>query len=273
MRTIKQILILALVALLAGHVVTAIYKGSSDRTVGPTIECADTILEVRASDSGSALMEGITAYDPQDGDLTQKVIVASVSKLVSNNTAKVTYLVFDSDDNMATLIRRIRYIYYMKPYFSINAAMPLLYPSTAENVQVVDRVQAHDVVDGDLTQRIRVSTLSPTEDTEVYDITLQVTNSLGDTAWVKLPVQLLPTDPMRPTITLKEYLVYAELDSTFDPMDYLASATLPDGTALTPEDVTVTGTVDTSTVDPYRITFSYSHGTSVGKAILTVVVV
>ncbi|MBQ7344802.1 MAG: bacterial Ig-like domain-containing protein [Oscillospiraceae bacterium] len=273
MRTIKQILILALVALLAGHVVTAIYKGSSDRTIGPTIECAETTLEVRASDSESALMEGITAYDPQDGDLTQKVIVASVSKLVSNNTAKVTYLVFDSDDNMATYIRRIRYIDYMKPYFSIDPTTPLIYPSTAENVQVVDRITAHDVVDGDLTHRVRVSTLSPTEDAEVYDITLQVTNSLGDTSWVKLPVQFLPTDPLRPTITLKEYLVYAELNSTFDPMDYLSSATLPDGTALAPEDVTVTGSVDTSTVDTYRITFSYNHGGSVGKAILTVVVV
>lgn len=271
MRTIKQFLILALVALLAGNIATAIYQGSSDRTVGPTITCDEVILEISATAMESELLQGITASDPQDGDLTDQVIVASVSKLISSDTAKVTYLVFDSDDNMASFVRRIRYYDYRKPTFSIDPRLPLVYPSTAE-VSVLDRVTAQDVVDGDISQQIRVSTLAATEDAEVFDITVQVTNTMGDTAWLKLPVQKLAPDSGRPTVELKEYLLYAEKETNFDPVTYISNVRLASGDQGSIEDVKVEGTVDTSQEGTYRVTYSYHAGGSVGKAILTVVV-
>lgn len=271
MRTIKQVLILLLVALVAGNIATAIYRGSSDQNEGPTIQCDETTLEVFASDTSAALLEGVTAYDPQDGDLTDRVIVAGVSKLISNNTAKVTYLVFDSDDNMASCIRRIRYVDYQKPYFTIDPRLPLVYPQSAE-VTVTDRVGAVDVIDGSISDRIRVSTLEATDDPELYEITVQVTNSVGDTAWLKLPVMMLSSDRQRPTVELEEYLLYLEIGASFDPMDYLKSVRLADGTEVDLSTVTVDGSVDTSVVDEYRVIYSYEHEGSVGKAILTVVV-
>lgn len=272
MRTVKQILILALVALLAGNVVTAIYKGSSDRTIGPTIKCSDTILEIQSSDSTAVLRQGVTAYDLQDGDLTDRIIIAGVSKLISNDTAKVTYLVFDSDNNMHSFVRRIRYTDYHKPYFTVDPNMPLIYANTAE-ISVLDRIGAVDVVDGDISSRIRVSTHSPTADPEIFDITVQVTNSLGDTAWLKLPVQLLAANPMRPTVTLKEQLLYLELNASFDPMDYLVAATAADGTQADLADVEIQSDVDTSTAGTYRVIYSYTKDGHVGRGILTVVVV
>lgn len=272
MRTIKQILILALVALLAGNVVTAIYKGSSDRTIGPTITCDDTILEIQSGDSTAALRQGITAYDLQDGDLTDQIIIAGISKLISNNTAKVTYLVFDSDNNMYSFVRRIRYTDYHKPYFTVNPNMPLIYANTAD-ISVLDRISAVDVVDGDISKRIRVSTHSPTADPEIFDITVQVTNSLGDTAWLKLPVQMLAADAMRPTVTLKEQLLYLELNANFDPLDYLVAATAADGTQADLAEVEIDSDVDTSKAGTYRVTYSYKSNGSIGRGILTVVVV
>lgn len=271
MRTIKQVLILVLVVLLAAHIATAIYQGSSDRTDGPTIQCSDTMLQISVYDDESALLEGITASDTQDGDLTREIIVAGTSKLISNDTAKVTYLVFDSDDNMASFVRRIQYTDYRKPSFSIDPSTPLVYPSSAE-VSVLDRIGAYDVIDGDISERIRVSTLAATDDSEVYDITVQVTNSMGDTAWLQLPVQMLPSDHLRPTVELKEYLVYTQVGSTFDARSYLSSVRLADGTAVDLADVTVEGIVDTAAVDTYRVIFSYNDSGSVGRAILTVVV-
>lgn len=271
MRTIKQVLLLLLVVLVAGNVATAIYRGSSDQKIGPTIQCDETTLEVFASDTTEALLEGITAYDAQDGDLTDRIIVAGVSKLISNNTAKVTYLVFDSDDNMATCIRRIRYVDYQKPYFTIDSRLPLVYPQSAE-VTVTDRLGALDVIDGDISDRIRVSTLESTDDPELYEVTVQVTNSLGDTAWLKLPIIMLSSDRQRPTVELEEYLLYLEIGASFDPMDYLKSVRLSDGTEVELSAVTVESTVDTSVVDEYRVTYSYEHEGSLGQAILTVVV-
>ena len=181
MRTIKQVLIILLVLLAAGLIATSIYLGSSDRKDPPTISCPSEILEVSAGDDETALLSGITASDPQDGDLTDQVIIGGISKLISKDTAKVTLLVFDSDDNMGSCIRYIRYTDYQRPQFAIN--QPLVYAST-EEVTLLNRLSATDVVDGDITKRIRVSTLASTNNSEVYDITIQVTNSVGDTAWL-----------------------------------------------------------------------------------------
>ena len=271
MRTIKQILILLLVALVAGNIVTAIYRGSSDKKIGPTIQCDDTTLEVFSTDTSEALLAGVTAYDAQDGDLTDRIIIAGISKLISNNTAKVTYLVFDSDDNMASCIRRIRYVDYYKPYFTIDPQLPLVYPQGAD-VTVTDRVGAIDILDGSISDRIRVSTLESTSDPELYEITVQVTNSVGDTAWLKLPVLMLARDSNRPTLELKETLLYLEIGASFDPMDYLKAARLADGTAIDLSEVKIEGSVDTSVVGEYRITYSYEKDGSLGRAILTVVV-
>ena len=268
MRTIKQILILALVALIAGHIATSIYKGSSDRKIGPTISVPQGVLDVSTSSTEADLLVGITAADEQDGDLTDRIIVASISKLISNNTAKVTYLVFDSDDNMAIQFRQIRYTDYRKPWFEVKE--PLVY-STTEDISVLDRITAYEAAEKDIHKQIRVSTLAGTENSEIFNVTVQVTNSMGDTAWLTLPVLQLDHDPERPEIQLTEYLIYLEQGAEFDPQDYLKSVIVK-GEAVTDATVQVAGTVDTGKADTYRVTYTYLNGSSVGTAILTVVV-
>ena len=156
MRTIKQVLIIALVVLLAANIATIIYQGTTDTTEPPVISCPDGVLEVSASVSEAELLADVTASDGQDGDLTAHVIVASISKLISEDTAKVTYYVFDSDDNMASYVRRIRYTDYRKPRFEVKE--PLTY-TVSEEIELLNRLAANDVVDGDVSDQIRVSTL------------------------------------------------------------------------------------------------------------------
>lgn len=268
MRTIKQILIITLVLMIGAQIGTAIYLGSSDRDDKPTITCPQGVLEISAKDDESVLLTGVAATDNQDGNLTDRVIVASVSKLVSKDTAKVTYLVFDSDDNMASLVRYIRYTDYQRPQFQVKA--PLVY-SDSGDVELMSRLGATDVVDGNISGRIRVSTLMPTDDSRIFDITIQVTNSMGDTAWQVLPVLRQPSDSMRPVITLKDSLVYVDKGNKFDAKQYVSSVTLAHGIADT-ADVKIEGTVDTDQAGTYRIFYTYTANDRVGMAILTVVV-
>lgn len=270
MKTIKQILIIALVLLLGAQIGTAIYLGASDRDDRPTITCPQGVLEISAKDDESVLMTGVSATDNQDGDLTKRVIVASVSKLISKDTAKVTYLVFDSDDNMASLVRYIRYTDYQKPQFKVK--VPLVYADTGE-VELMSRLGATDVLDGDISDRVRVSTLVATDNSQVYDISIQVTNSMGDTAWLVLPVVRQSTDYLRPVITLKENLVYVDKGSSFDAKQYILAVSLAQGAADL-ANVKIDGTVDTNKADTYRVTYTYtdSSNNKVGMAILTVVV-
>lgn len=226
------------------------------------------MLEISATDTESALLVDVTAYDNQDGDLTSRIIVGSTSKLISNNTAKVTYLVFDQDHNMASCVRYIRYTDYQRPKISILE--PLVY-STTEDVDLLERLGAYDVVDGDISNHIRVSTLAATDNSQLYNITVQITNSMGDTAWLKLPVLRLDYDPMRPKIELSDQLIYLEKDASFDPQAYLSGVTIPKKTPSM-KDVVIDGTVDTSVADTYYVTYSYSANGSTGFAILTVVV-
>ena len=268
MRSIKKFLIIALAVLLAGQIVTRIYQGSAERKEPPVITCPDTVLEISASDSESALLVDVTATDRQDGDLTSQIILGGTSKLITNDTAKVTYLVFDKDHNMASCTRYIRYTDYSRPRFSILE--PLVY-STTEDAVLLDRLAAHDVVDGDITNRIRVSTLAATDNSQIYNITVQITNSVGDTARLKLPVLRLDYDPIRPVITLSEQLIYLDAGSDFDPMTYLSDVTVSQG-QVSLSSVSIDNPVNTAVADTYYVTYTYTANGSTGIAILTVVI-
>ncbi len=268
MRTIKQILVILLVILLAANIATVIYQGTTDTTQGPIIECDNTILEVDFSCSEKDLLAGVTAKDGQDGDLTDHVIVASVSKLITNDTAKVTYLVFDSDDNMASFVRRIRYRDYCKPTFDV--LQPLIY-STSEEVDLLSRLYAYDERDGDISNQIRVSTLAATDNPELFDITIQVTNSVGDTSSLKLPVLRQRDNPLRPKITLTKQLVYISQNSEFDPSVYVKDAAVL-GVSLPVENVKIHNPVDTSTPGTYQVVYTCTTEDATGLAVLTVVV-
>lgn len=268
MRTIKQAIIIILVLLIIGHIGSYFYYGSSDRKIPPKITCPDEILEVSAGDPESVLLEGVTAFDGQDGDLTSKITVSGKSKLITNNTAKVTLIVFDSDDNMASCVRVIRYADYHRPVFSITE--PLVYSST-EEVSILARIKATDVLDGDISKNIRVSTLEPSNNSEVFHISVQVSNSVGDTSWLRLPVLLLESNPLRPEITLSQSLLYIEKDTKFTPSAYLLGLKVP-GMEVPLSDVSIDNKVDPGKPGTYTVTYTYTANSVVGTAILTVVV-
>lgn len=268
MRIIQRILIVLLVLLVIATIATSIYEAVSGHQDAPTLTCPSDTLEVSARDPESVLLQGVTASDPQDGDLTDRIIIGGKSKLISNDTAVVTFLVFDSDNNMGTCTRRIRYTDYHRPQFSIDK--PLVY-TPKEDVTLLDRLSATDVVDGDLSDQIRVSTLSATDNSEIYLISVQVTNSIGDTAWVKLPVLVKESNPLAPDIRLTSYLIYLEEGSAFDPYDYIASVTI-NGTDVPMSDITIQNPVDTSVANTYQVTYTHQSNGHVGTTILTVVV-
>lgn len=268
MKTIKQAVVILLVLLVVANVASYLYLGSTERDIPPEISCPNDILEISASDSEEALLVDVVASDPQDGDLTDRITVGGISKLVTRDTAKVTYLVFDSDNNMASCVRRIRYVDYHRPTFEVTE--PLIY-ATGEEVSMLSRLKANDVVDGDISNNIRVSTLEPTANTEIFHVTVQASNSLGDTTMLTLPVLMLESDPLRPEIQLSDSLIYVEQDSQFIPSAYLLSVRAP-GVDPSVAEVTVDNGVDTSKPGTYYVTYTYSANGCTGIAVLTVVV-
>ena len=136
---------------------------------------------------------------------------------------------------------------------------------------MLPRLKAIDVVDGDISKNIRVSTLEPTKNSEIFHVTIQVSNSVGDTSWVTLPVLMLESNPLRPELQLSDSLIYVDQGTKFTPSAYILSLRVP-GMEAEVSDVTVDNTVDTGKPGTYYVTYSYSANGSTGVAILTVVV-
>lgn len=267
MRTVKILLIVVLIAVSVLYGVTTVSEKYTGTHVPPVLKCDSDTLEVSVYDDVSTYLTGVTASDQQDGDLTGQIRISGVSKMISDGTAKVTYLVFDSDHNMASLTRFLHYTDYRSPRFSITE--PLIYGMN-ESIALLDRVHAADAIDGDITASIRVSTLSTT-DAETYTVTLQVTNSMGDTARISLPVIQYADTSVHPMVKLSDYLIYLPQGSSFRAQDYLTAVELPEGTG-SKSDVQITGSVDTGTPSTYTVRYTYLYNGVSGSSVLTVVV-
>lgn len=267
MRFIKIMLIFLLIVVSALYVSTTASRRISGDDVAPVIQCDTDLLDISVGDDESVLLSGITARDEQDGDLTGQILISGISKMV-NDTCKVTYLVFDSDQNMASYTRQIHYTDYTSPRFSLSE--PLIY-NRSEDIVLLDRLSATDAIDGDITESIRVSSMHSTPDDEVYTVVVQVTNSMGDTVKLTLPVIQRYGSAVRPEVVLRSYLEYLPQGSSFSASSYLNYVTTPEGRGDR-NDVEISGTVDTSTPGTYMIYYNYAYGTTPGCSILTVVV-
>ena len=244
-----------------------------DRTP-PTITCEDGVLEVSVKADPSALLQGVTARDDRDGDLTDQIMVEHVSNLTGADTARITYVVFDSSDNAATCSRTIRYTDYQKPRFQLTA--PLHY-YVGDTITLLDRLTAVDVIDGDLQEKIRLTASNLTNTLAgTYHVTVQVTNSLGDTSVLPLTILVDSGSGYQvPEIQLTEYLVYLAPGSRFDPAEYLRSITDPGaGVKNAARDaVEIYSEVDPNTPGTYEVVYTYTGSSGKeGKTILTVVV-
>lgn len=253
MRILRMIVAALLAVTAVLYIGNGVYTRLSGREEGPVIECPEEVLEISIHDDDRALLAGVTARDSQDGDLTDRVMVGGVSKLIGGDRAKVTCMVFDSDDNMASLVRQVRYTDYRRPRISL--AEPLVFADDSQ-AKLLSRVTVTDVLDGDLSAQARVSTLWATADEGVYSATILVTNSMGDTAMVDVPVFIGRTAG---DILLEQQVLYLSQGAEFDPLDQLRS----DRTGIA-----VDSQVDTQTPGCYWV--RYSRGEAL--AILTVVV-
>lgn len=268
MRITRIILILAFLAVGAVYAVQNTASRISVADEPPVLSCGSDTLEISVHAEDDILLADITASDPQDGDISDRVLVTGVSRLISDNTAKISYAVFDSDHNMATLTRYIRYTDYQLPRFSL--AEPLIY-TVGQEIRLLDRLRAGDVLDGDITDSIRVTSAGVMDQPGIHDVSVQVTNTMGDTAWLTLPVIILEKDGGDIEVDLDTYLLYLNRGDSFDARRYLNGASFR-GDSVSTGNVSISGEVDTGTPGTYRVEYTCVYGSYSGTAILTVVV-
>lgn len=222
-----------------------------DRTP-PVISFDSDVVEVDVGAGEDVLLTGVTAWDDRDGDVTGEVMIKGVSQLITADSAKITYIAFDSANNMSIANRTVRYANYEKPHFALTS--PLIFPLGGQ-VSILEKLTARDVVDGDLTGSIRVTTQNvETARAGVYSITVQVTNSLGDVETLPLKVTMTDSAGTAPNVTLSSYIIYRNVGQSFHPTAYITAPADPSA-------VTVDSNVDTSRAGIYEVTYTYQGDT------------
>ena len=258
----SRILVLAFAVICCGLFIAYrfISNRGRDRTP-PDIYVPQGVVCVAMGADESALLDGVTAQDRHDGDVTDLMLVERVSNINEDHRAEVTIAAFDRAGNVAKAKRVVEYEEYTGPRFTLSGPLRFWEKS---RIDVFSMVGAEDPVDGDLTDRIKgtlVEGSSAMDQAGDYTVEFRVTNSLGDTSYLKLPVEIYSDNNYVFTMELDEYLVYLKKGEHFDPKAHLKSVILSDrsypGNAL-PETwvLQVDSDLDTNTPGVYTVTYT-----------------
>lgn len=187
----------------------------------PQITMEQDELSLSVGDPKERLLEGVRAQDAQDGDVTDSIVVESVRGLVSDKRFTVTYAAFDAAGNVSKAQRTVFYKDYTAPRFALSA--PLIFRE-GTSLDVFAPLEAEDVFDGSLKDRIKGTLVSG--ETQIaqageYTVEFRVTNSLGDTAYLTAPVEVLPAGDGGAELTLSSYLTYLKKNAAFVPEYYV----------------------------------------------------
>ena len=96
MRYLRIATVILFVCSLLLAVWTDNYYSKNTNTDNPTISSSVELLEISVQDPPEAMLQGLSAQDATDGDLTAQIMVASVSHFLEQGTVRVKYVVFDS---------------------------------------------------------------------------------------------------------------------------------------------------------------------------------
>lgn len=260
MRTLQRLTLILFVLVLLLFCGAQVYDRLFLDHTPPVIRSDSDVLEVSVNDPEEALLAGLTASDDRDGDLTGEIMIQSVSPLIGADTANIHYVVFDSSNNAAAYSRVLRYTDYRKPHFALSEPMCF---KAGGPVTFMDRLTASDVIDGDLSGSIRVTAQNLAVGYEgTYSITVQVTNSLGDTAVLPLTVVLSNTGAQSQLVYLTDYVVYVDQGSSFDPGAYVQAVRNTHGASVSPDQLSVVSDVDTSVPGNYEVAYTYEGYTA-----------
>lgn len=187
----------------------------------PEITMDSDVLSVSVHAGQKALLQGVTATDNKDGDVTSGILVEGISKMTENKTAVITYVAYDASGNASKASRTIEFTDYQPPVFGQEEAL-VFASNTAPDV--LEFMTAEDILDGDISNRIKGTLLSDTTSLNypgVHDVEFRVTNSMGDTQYITLPVEVYQAGDFNAKAELTDYLVYIKAGENFNPRAYL----------------------------------------------------
>lgn len=272
MRIVRTAVVIITILSFALFGVTEVIRLVNRDTTLPVITSDREVLEIPCDYTEEQLLEGLTASDEEDGDLTSQIIAGSFSRFIEKGVSNMTYVVFDSADQPATLTREVRFTDYHSPRFTLTE--PLVFAEEEGSyTEAMARLGAQDMLDGNLKDWItQTETDVNYQRTGSYTMTVEVSNSFGDTSSAGLPVHVVSAESRTMDIELSTSILYVSAGSSVDPDSYIQRVTDARGDEADPGRVSVSSNVDTQNPGVYEIHYEVSDGSSAGETWLTVIV-
>ena len=268
LRTIRIILIVVFVLALIWTGFLVVYRYTHDDIAAPVF-VSDTlqadgqdILEVSVNASKEELLQGLSAYDNMDGDITDRIMIRNVSQLINGSDATITYIVFDAASNYAFYARTLRYTDYTSPRFKLSGPMVF---NTGSDFSILSRVSVEDSIEGDISNLITIRSSTVMRNIAgTYHAEISVKNRMGDVVDLPMTVVVTNINSKTPTIELTSYLVYARRGATPDFRSMIRTATDPLGDGRSrPGDVVInSSSYDPNTPGVYEIFYYYTSPSS-----------
>lgn len=270
-RTVILLIVAAFlaVALVVGY---EFYQKTMASPLCPVISFDEQVLVTSTDATDKELLKGVTATDPEDGDVTDSLLVESTSNIINGNSVKVTYVAFDSKNHMSRAERTVRFTDYKSPEFYFTH--PMIFRSSG-TIDILNYICAEDVFDGDISRKVIYNlTGSSVTLSEVgeHEVELRVTNSKGDTVHLAIDVEITQNDPNPANVQLKQYLVYVPVGANFDAAEYFKSYESGETIVTDAGAVRINSDVDTDAPGVYTVTYSTGNGGTESHTRLIVVV-
>lgn len=185
----------------------------------PSISFDQELVTLSVEDEEDVLLEGVHANDEEDGDISDDVFIYDMSSFDENMTRTVTYAVFDSDSQMTTASRQVKYKDYTAPRFASSQSLMNLSLTDDENTSYMT---AYSCVDGNITNKISLSKVE--EDRNVI-YRYSVTDSTGTSSTLEIRDETSLENVFNNSIEieLSDYILYVDKGSDIDPEDYIVS--------------------------------------------------
>lgn len=223
MKKLRIFSILFLLLSAAAFVAFRQYRRWNSDTTAPVITCDSQELSLSASATEEDLLQGVTASDDISGDVSDTLVVESLSSFTSEGSRIITYAAVDDSHNVGRAERTLVYTDYQEPVFHLTA--PLSY-AVGEKVSPLSAITAESVLDGDLTEQIKYSMESSVNNMVVgnYPITFRVMDSGGKTVYLETQVEIYEQSYKGIQVSISDYLIYLNQGQYFDPAAYYLGA-------------------------------------------------
>lgn len=188
---------------------------------GPKITVEQRSITYVNGDDKTSLLDGVSAYDAVDGDVTVSLIVKDITVLNSGDTAKVTYAARDNRNNISEAYRIVTYVDSDENYSEPD-----------------DEAMFQEITEGEVTEAEASAenteaqaTEEPVEDNtqETEEPTEEVKEEPQEEEKPEEPEKPQPKatdnkpEDKTPKITLKQKSVNINVGQTFNPSDYIKS--------------------------------------------------